>query len=124
MLSLTAAILASSHDFIYAVMALEGATLPHAAASETAIITFLNEVDLTLYLLQTAVQQAPPHRLRKPDHFPDLRAAHGTLIASLAETPSLAFLDLETDRITNALNTMREQALQWLRLQRTGHVSQ
>ena len=114
LLRLTAALLASSHDFIYAGMALEGATLDKTTLAGEAIETFLDRVDLTLYLLGTAFRH-PFHRQPEPAHFPDMRAEHRKLIASIGDSPELSFLGLEADRMTNALNTVREQALEWLR---------
>ena len=100
--------LASSHRFINATMALEGAhekaLWPQSGAAEK----FAQDVDKTLELLSAALRGARVS-LRQ---FADLREDHHALVSSLgAEQRTL--LAEETDRITNSLNTLREQIVAW-----------
>jgi hypothetical protein len=47
---------------------------------------------------------------------PDLREHHHRLVgATSSETLRCALVNEETDRITNSLNTLREQIVQWNR---------
>ena len=106
-----AAMLASSHDFIYAAMALEGAATDERAAPTHAAKQFMDKVELTLYQLAAGFRGSPTD----VSHFPDLRAQHRLLVESSgAGRPTFSFLEVETDRMTNALNTLREQAMEWL----------
>jgi uncharacterized membrane protein YccC len=116
LLAQVASMLASSHDFIYAVMTIEGAATDRAegngaAAGSGALARFLDQVELTLYQLAAAFRGSPT----EPGHFPDLRAQHRLLTGgSGAGRPDYSLIEVETDRMTNALNTLREQSLEWL----------
>ncbi len=110
-LGLVASLLASSHDFIYAVMALEGAATEEQGAAHAAAVRFLDQVELTLYQLAAGFRGSPTDA----SHFADLRAEHRRLTESTGRgQPSFSFFEVETDRMTNALNTMREQMFAWL----------
>ncbi len=102
------AMMASSHDFIYAVMALEGLATGGANAPNVEASRFLDQVELTLYQLAAGFRGSPTEAA----HFPDLRAQHRLLMSASGNGPTHSSFEIETDRITNALNTLREQALE------------
>ena len=104
------AMLASSHRFINATMALEGAhdiaAIPRMAAMER----FVKDVEKTLELLTQMLRGSCfPSR-----ELPDLREDHNALLSALQAEKYPLLVD-ETDRITNSLNTLREQLLSWRR---------
>jgi hypothetical protein len=101
----------AAHRVIQAVMSLEaGLTGDVTAPARDAFCEFARDVDLTLYLLSAALRGSPI----RPGDSPDLREAHNRLV----ETGDLgvgryALVNVETDRITNSLNTLSEQILRW-----------
>jgi uncharacterized membrane protein YccC len=105
-------ILANSHRFIHAVMALEAALYrSQAAPARAETLTFTNHVDTTLYFLSAYLRGAPPG----PDDLPDLRESHRAVAA--AGDPQVgryALVNIETDRITNSLNTLAVEIVQWI----------
>lgn len=106
------AILASSHRLVHAMMALEsGLTSSHPVPARKAFQPFANQVELTLYLLASALRGSP----FTPDHLPDLREAHRALTHSEESlTDRYTLVNVETDRITNSLNTLSGEVLRWL----------
>ena len=98
--------LASSHRFAHAAMSLEAdlAANPARAIPE-GFGRFAEDVDLTFRYLVAHL------RGERSGTFPDLREAHTRLLPEGG--PVFALLNTETDRITNSLNTLREQVLQW-----------
>jgi hypothetical protein len=53
--------------------------------------------------------------------FPDLRGDHQRLLqAGDAQMEQYALINVEADRITNSLNTLREQVPEWVRAQKGG----
>jgi uncharacterized membrane protein YccC len=104
--------LASSHRLIHAIMALEaGLSSSRPAPAREAFRHFANDVELTLYYLAQALRGSPLTRAA----LPDLREDHRQLEQSgdsLAER--YALVNVETDRITNSLNTLSEEILRWL----------
>jgi hypothetical protein len=53
------------------------------------------------------------------EHLPDLREYHTALVKSgEAHIERYALVNVETDRITNSLNTLSEQVLRWTSLLR------
>jgi uncharacterized membrane protein YccC len=106
------AVLASSHRFVHALMALEAGLLrSRPLPARPQFIAFANQVELTLHSLAEALRGS---RLRR-DMLPDLREAHRVLAHS--GDPLLeryALVNIETDRITNSLNTLTEQILEYL----------
>lgn len=104
--------LASTHRFIHAVMSLEAGLLQSALApAQPAFRTFANNVDLTIYLLGSALRN-PRRSLLSP---PDLRAYHKALLQSEeGSAEQYTLLNVETDRITNSLNTFRVQTERWI----------
>jgi uncharacterized membrane protein YccC len=99
------AALASSHRFIHAAMALEAGLPPGPSQpAGEAFQTFAHDLEMTLYLLAARLRGSPV----TPDSLPNLREDHNRLIGS---DPALA---IETDRMTNSLNTLAEQIFRWL----------
>lgn len=105
-------ILASSHRLVHAMMALEsGLTSSQPVQPRTAFQPFANQVELTLFLLAAALRGSP----LASDHLPDLREAHRALAKSgEAWSDRYALVNVETDRITNSLNTLSGEVLKWL----------
>jgi len=105
------AMMASSHRLVHAFMALEsGLTTSRAVAPRNAFRPFADHVELTLYYLAAALRDSP---LTRAD-LPDLREDHHALVQSGDPlTERYALVNVETDRITNSLNTLSEEALQW-----------
>lgn len=104
--------MASSHRLIHAIMALEaGLDASHPAPAREAFRRFANDVELTLHLLAGALRGS---RLARGD-LPDLREDHHALAHSGdPATERYTLVNVETDRITNSLNTLSEQLLRWL----------
>jgi uncharacterized membrane protein YccC len=105
-------ILANSHRLIHAVMALEAGLLQsQAAPARPAFRTFANDVDATLYFLAAYLRGVPVHT----GDLPDLREDHRALIQ--ADAPHGAryeLVNVETDRVTNSINTLTMDLLQWV----------
>jgi uncharacterized membrane protein YccC len=106
------AILANSHRFIHAVMALEaGLTLAPSEAVREASQTFSHDAEKVLYLLAARLRGSPV----PADSLPDLREDYNRLVhagESAEGSPSL--LNIETDRMTNSLNTLSAQVFLWV----------
>jgi uncharacterized membrane protein YccC len=104
--------LASSHRLIHAIMALEaGLHGSHPAPARGAFRRFANDVELTLHSLAGALRGSP---LARGD-LPDLREDHHALAHSGdPATERYALVNVETDRVTNSLNTLSEEVLGWL----------
>jgi uncharacterized membrane protein YccC len=103
------AMLASSHRLAHALLALE-AGLPTARSSppSEAFRKFAHDVELTLYYLASALRGSPI----AADALPDLREDQRALVhSSGSEDQRYAFMSVETDRITNSLNTLREELM-------------
>jgi uncharacterized membrane protein YccC len=110
------AILASSHRFIHAVMAVDAIVSQNTALSDSAPLKkFAAAVERTLALLSSALRGG---RVISRE-FPDLREEHRLMAqartgANEAEA-RYDSINVEADRITNTLNTMAEQIMQWMR---------
>jgi len=106
------AMLASSHRLAHAFMALEsGLATSHPVAPREAFRPFADHVELTLYYLAAALRGSPLTRAG----LPDLREDHHALVhAGDPLTERYALVNVETDRITNSLNTLSEEVLQWV----------
>jgi uncharacterized membrane protein YccC len=104
--------LASSHRLVHAFMALEsGLSTSHPVAAREQFRPFADHLELTLYYLTAALRGSPLTRAG----LPDLREDHYALVhAGDPRTERYALVNVETDRITNSLNTLREQVLQWI----------
>ena len=115
------AMLASSHRFAHAMMALE-AGIPAASKAGRAqppprpeFGKFADAMDVTLKLLAAKMHG---EKVAERD-FPDLREGYLQLAGS--GDPRLeryALTNVEADRMTNSLNTLREQVFAWKRLRR------
>jgi hypothetical protein len=107
---------ASSNRFAYNVMALEAGDKNSFNQDEKRIFNiFSQRVEQTLILLSEAMRAAKKEQI--PLSFPDLRATQLELTKIHGQTHEgerTASVYLEIDRITNSLNTLREQALQWV----------
>jgi uncharacterized membrane protein YccC len=111
------AALASSHRFIHALMALDAIfSQQPALASSPPLKTFLPKVEMTLALLPSTLRGA-----RAPSKdFPYLREEHRLMVQSRTSDASSALarfdsINIEADRITNSVNTLAEQIMQWTR---------
>src|SRR5262249_33268378 len=113
-IALPTAMLASSHRFAYAVMSIEAGILPSARPPiRPEFRVFAADVLATLKDIGTLLRREP----RPVQKWPDLREDHRCLIekpAGIGEQYNL--VNVEADRITNSLNTLREQAEQWRKL--------
>jgi len=106
-LRLAAAILASSHRFVHAVMAVEAGLDARARASAgDAWRTFSIDIEKTLYFLAASFRGSP----LLLDAMPDLREDHHRLAWNGSDGLGLL---IETDRMTNSLNTLKEQTTRW-----------
>jgi uncharacterized membrane protein YccC len=105
------AIMASSHSFVHAVMAMESA-LYHTkpVPMRPATREFAIEVMDALGIIATWLRGQGDHHA----HIPDLRTAHtGILRSPAAPSERYTLIDRETDRITTSVNTLAEQARRW-----------
>jgi uncharacterized membrane protein YccC len=111
-------ILASSHRFAHAIMALEaGLPLKPAVQARNEFRTFTTDVEKTLSLLEEILAGGKVPEKK----FPDLREDHSRLLAAGdPEKERYALVNVEADRMTNSLNTLREEIIAWTRLTR-GH---
>ena len=111
-ISLLAALLANSHRFVRAIMAIEVVS-PEAAPARPEFRVFASDVSFTLDALV---------RLLRGEHNalhdrPDLREDHHRIVSSeQSNTSRYALINEETDRMTNSLNTLAEQIEAWLNL--------
>lgn len=109
------AILASSHRFIHAVMALDAILSRDTSLVNSAPLKdFSAGVEKTLTLLAAMLRgdRVPPK------NFPDLREKHRLMVQarasdSQASTARFDSINVEADRITNSVNTLAEQITEW-----------
>ena len=106
------AILANSHRFIHAVMALEaGLSRSQPVPARPAFATFANNVDGTLYFLAAYLRGVAV----RPGDLPDLRESHRALLLSDAPPAErYELVNVESDRVTNSLNTLSVELIQWV----------
>jgi uncharacterized membrane protein YccC len=106
------AMMATSHRLVHAMMALEaGLSSSERAKARDMFHPFANAVELTMYYLAAAMRGGHIDQ----SHLPDLREAHHALVhSSYSPNERYALVNVETDRITNALNTIAEQVLDWI----------
>lgn len=101
------AILASSHRFIHAVMALDaGLSASPSSTARAAFQTFAHDLEKVLYFQAARLRGA----VLAPESLPDLREDHDQLLRAEQN----ALLKLETDRMTNSLNTLTRQLFDWV----------
>lgn len=110
--NLLSGMLASAHNFVRAVMALEsGLYRKGPERVPPAAIEFALKVQATLRAIAGAFRSSKPL-----PRLPDLREAHNAILASAEEAPDqYTLIHTETDRITTSLNTLSEQTTKWLR---------
>ncbi len=111
LLRLINAMLASSHRFIHAVMSMEaGLELSHAAPARDAFRKFSHDLEKTLYFLAACLRGSAITR----GDLADLREDHNQLVHSGDMlNDRYALVNVETDRMTNSLNTLAEQVFRW-----------
>ena len=111
------AVLASSHRFIHALMALDAIFSHQPALSSSAPLEdFMSKLEQTLALLASTLRGV---RVVSKD-FPNLREEHRLMVNSRTNEESSAparfdSINVEADRITNSVNTLAEQIMQWTR---------
>ncbi|HEY8716168.1 MAG TPA: FUSC family protein, partial [Candidatus Acidoferrum sp.] len=111
------AALASSHRLVHAAMALEAIFSQHPELSDSPPLKkFAVAVETTLTLLACALRGARV----MPRDFPDLRGEYRLMIAARSPAADASFtrfdsINIEADRITNSLNTLAEQVVEWTR---------
>jgi uncharacterized membrane protein YccC len=105
------AMLASSHRFAHAMMALEaGRPQTKEAPPRPEFRKFRDDVKKTLELLARVLQG---ERIAEKE-FPDLREDHNQMVAAGdPQNARYALVNVEADRMTNSLNTLREEAMEW-----------
>ena len=103
--------LASSHRLVHALMALEAGLYQSSfVPPRDAFRRFSNDVEKTLYFLAASLRGSEI----RPGDLPDLREDHHALLRSGdSRAERYALVNIETDRITNSLNTLREQIISW-----------
>jgi uncharacterized membrane protein YccC len=116
------AMLASSHRFAHALMALEaGLPLTPPVPARQEFRVFAADVEKTLSLLEEILSGEKVADKR----FPNLREDHTRLLtAGDPEKERYALVNVEADRMTNSLNTLREEIVAWSRLARGQSVAQ
>jgi hypothetical protein len=97
---------------VHAIMALEaGLAGGVPVRPPDAFAAFANGVELTLYYLAAALRGSPVPSIQ----LPDLRDRHHNILESeVEETGDYSVINVETDRITNSLNTVAELVFLWL----------
>jgi uncharacterized membrane protein YccC len=105
-------ILANGHRLIHAMMSLEaGLVQSQAVPARPAFQTFANDVDATIYFLAAYLRGTPVH----PNDLPDLREDHRALRHSGDPTAQrYQLVNVETDRVTNTLNTLSLEIVHWV----------
>ena len=103
--------LANSHRFIHGVMALEaGLVRSQPAPVRPPFHKFAGDVDRTLELLAAALRGTT----LDPGSLPDLREDHHELVhTGDARIDRYELVNIDTDRITNSLNTLAGEILVW-----------
>jgi uncharacterized membrane protein YccC len=107
------AMLASSHRFAHALIALE-AGIPETGdhAAQPQFEQFAEAIEETLKLLSACLRG---ERVAERE-FPDLREVYSRMThSSAAEDGRYTFVTVEADRMVNSLNTLREQVFAWKR---------
>jgi uncharacterized membrane protein YccC len=111
------AALASSHRFVHAAMALDAIFLRHPQLSDSPPLKiFAAAVETTLTLLSSSLRGARV----MPKDFPDMREEYRLMTEARSPAADASFarfdsINIEADRITNSLNTLTEQVLEWTR---------
>jgi uncharacterized membrane protein YccC len=112
--SLISALLANSHRFVRAIMAIEVVS-PEAAPARPEFRAFALDVNTTLDALVRTLRGEN----RGLDQRPDLREDYHRLVNSAESDVSRhSLINEETDRSTNCLNTLTEQIDSWVKLRK------
>jgi uncharacterized membrane protein YccC len=112
-LMLLTGMLASSHRFMDAVLSIEAGTLPGRPAVRDEFRVFARDVNTMLEGLTAELR----HARASIEKCPDLREDHRRLTESpVSAGEQYALVNIEADRMTNSLNTLREQVARWRRL--------
>lgn len=103
------ATIANSLRFIHAAMALEADLYrSRPVPAREPFRPFMEHVDLTLHYLAAVLRGSSV----PPDHLPDLRHDHRLLVEAGTGEERHALVDVETDRITNSVNTLAKEVLE------------
>jgi uncharacterized membrane protein YccC len=105
------AILVNSHNFVHAAMSMEaGLYHTQTVPARPATLAFAEKVDRTLAAVAGALRKRGP----LPPDLPDLRQAHNAIMETqVTPTERYTLVNIETDRITTSINTLREQVAAW-----------
>ena len=108
--------LASSHRFIHGVLSVEAGFVPgKRTVIRDEFRVFAKDVEIVLE--RVAAELRYPRA--SPQKWPNLREDHRRLIRNpLSAVEQYALVNVEADRMTNSLNTLREQAERWCKLKR------
>ena len=111
-LSILETILANSHRFVHAAMALEaGLQRSSPVPARPAFGEFADATGATLYFLSAYLRGTHA----EPGDLPDLRTLHRKLIESGDRAVDRhALVNIETDRITNSLNSLALEVSHWV----------
>lgn len=104
------AMVASLHRLAHAFLALEAGIAASRATPRPAFRRFAGDLDLTLARLSSALRS----NRAEPVKLPDLREDHHELIHSPGSEGIYALVNVETDRITNSVNTVAGEILEWI----------
>jgi uncharacterized membrane protein YccC len=109
--SLLTGMLTSSHRFLHAVLSVEAGFVPgHGTKIRDEFRVFTADVKTTLAGLAAELRRTRPAGHK----WPDLREDHRGLIQNpLGIYEQYALVNFEADRMTNSLNTLREQVERW-----------
>ncbi len=109
--ALLGAMLASSHSFVHAVMAMEsGLYYTKPVPTRAATGDFANHMIDALRVISSWLRETNGRAAA----IPDLRAAQTRILRSpVAPAERYTLIDRETDRATVAVNTLAEQARRW-----------
>ena len=108
--------LVTSHRFAHSIMALEaGLPLTPPVPARDEFRAFVADVENTVSFLEEILLGGKvPER-----KFPNLREDHNRLVAAgNPEKERYALVNVEADRMTNSLNTLREEIMAWIKLVR------
>jgi hypothetical protein len=96
---------------MHAIMALEAGVIGASVHTTPEVFrTFANDVEFTLYFLSAALRGSSA----ASQTLPKLRDDHRRMLeARAAFSSNDEFVLIETDRITTALNTLREQVMRY-----------
>ena len=109
-IELVRSMIASSHRFAHAIMALEASeTKITGTSAPTELQRFVADVQTTLADLEGVLRER-----KIPAEWPDLRSDFRILAdAGVHRIPLSTLPSVEGDTIVNSVNTLREQILQW-----------